>query len=285
MTLNNSCVLWPIVFDDSIGVSLGYYNVSVESDDPSPEALRFPALSSSPSTITSTRNYWVSGDSQTDVSDGSVNGHADLLKILKECLESHSSFETFTVALNSSFQCVITSSAPFVIHWDAVDTSLDFQIFGFEYNTYSSASVGGTQTLTSPNQVKGLWRPKKPIWGDSRARKPTVGGVSTSVSGLTRISQIIGPPDSKSERDLEWRFFAKTQGLKEYGATTEPYGTFEHAWERIVAGLPFRYYVDETTLGTSSSYRLYYTRDLEDPLVRNEEFQILWNTRLRGRSA
>lgn len=233
--------------------------------------LTFPATGS----LTIGRNYWPSGDGQADA-DGGVGGVGDLLAILKATLDSHANPATFTVTLDANFRVNIsTASTVHTEDWDNAATTLPKALFGFAATTLNAILNVGTLL---PQYI---WRPKRPIAEDSRERQPVVGGVARALSGLQRVSALSTP---KKERDLLFRLVTKSQILQEYEDATEPYGSFEENWvNNIALGRPFRYYPDETSR-TSSSYQLYVTRSLEDPLTRNDQYRVYWDVALQARA-
>ena len=262
MPLNSALILTPIRF------AATSYVVRV-TENGSTQDLTFGGL-------TIGRNYWMSGDGQADA-DGGVGGVGDLLTMFATMLTSHSgSSQTFTAALSSFRASWTANTSTFQILWSHANTTMEDALFGFTNSDSSSAS-----TVTSPNQPRGIWRPKKPIQDDSRERQPLVGGVGQAISGVQRVSLLALP---KKERDLNFKFINQTQALQEYELAAEPYGSFEEAWVNSIAnGYAFRYYPDETDLATNA-YQLYYTRSLVDPLKRNNEFRIWWDVALKARA-
>jgi len=224
--------------------------------------------------VTPGRYYWLTGDNQADASTS--GGVGDLLRNLQACIASHSDVGTITVSLTSGFrvQVVTSSIATINILWGNAATTLDATIFGFAQT--DTAGVGAT--LTAPNLGRGLWRAGKPISEpDSRRRRVHLGGISESLSGLHRVSNF---GTSVRQRELAFRLLQRSVALDEYATSTEPYGTWEQAWESMRLGRPARIYADETSR-TSTSYSLVRTRSVADPLARDPSTPLRWGVDLQ----
>lgn len=256
--------MWPIRF------TAGSYILRFTTVDGTVDLSWPPAVA-----FTLGRNYWVSGDGQADA-DGGVGGTGDLIAILDATLEAEAgATPTFTSTLTTAFQTrVVVSTGTLNLLFSHANNTVDETIFGWNVLTDS----GAASTITSPNQVKGIWRPKRPIAVDSRDRQPIVGGIGRTLDGTPRSGVLTLP---KKTRDLEFKYLVNAQTLIEYAATTEPFGTFEHAWNNALGlGYAFRYYPDETNLATNA-YTLYTARDLKDPLKRNELHRLYWDVYLQ----
>ena len=213
-------------------------------------------------TVTSARNYWLSGDSQAD--SATNNGTGDLVTILETCLNTHSATSGFSVSVTSSGALSISVSGglTFSIEWGDVSSTLDATIFGFEASTYNSTG----STLAAPNQTKGIWYSSKTRSTDSRDHQPVVGAVAETISGLARVSRLALP---KKTREIGWTFIPQEKILIEYAASTEPSGAFESAWlDAISKGYEFRIY-DNSETRTAGSYGLYRTRHISAPVQRS----------------
>lgn len=224
--------------------------------------------------VTPGRYYWLVGDNQADASTN--GGVGDLLRNLQTCIASHSDVGTITVSLTSGFrvQVVTSSVATINILWGNSATTLDATIFGWAQT--NTAGVGAT--LTAPNLGRGLWRAGKPISEpDTRRRRVHLGGISESLSGLHRVSNFGA---SVRQRDLAFRLLQRSVALDEYATATEPYGTWEQAWESMRLGRPARIYADEASR-TSTSYSLVRTRSVSDPLARDPSTPLRWGVDLQ----
>jgi hypothetical protein len=220
------------------------------------------------------RYYWLTGDNQADASTN--GGVGDLLRNLQTCIASHSDVGTITVSLTSGFrvQVVTSSIATINILWGDAATTLDATIFGWA----QTDTAGTGATLTAPNLGRGLWRAGKPISEpDTRRRRVHLGGISESLSGLHRVSNF---GVSVRQRELAFRLLQRSVALDEYATTTEPYGTWEQAWESMRLGRPARIYADETSR-TSTSYSLVRTRSVSDPLARDPSTPLRWGVDLQ----
>jgi len=212
--------------------------------------------------VTTGRNYWLSGDDQGDAStDGGIG---DLCKMLETTLNSHSlAAGGFTVTITESNVITIAhASLTFLLGWnDPVSSTLDPLIFGFTRGSYSVVS-----SVTAPNQSQGIWYTDTTRSTDTRDRQPVVGAVAETISGLTRASRLaLG----KKQRAVGWTLVPQAKSLEEYAAATEPTGAFESAWLNAISkGYGFRIY-DDASSRTSSSYGLYRTRVMADPMVRS----------------
>lgn len=219
--------------------------------------------------VTPGRYYWLVGDGQSDTATN--GGTGDLLGVLQTCIASHSDVGAITVTMTSGFrvQVVTSSIATINILWGNTATTLDATIFG-----WSQANTTGTgATLTAPNLGRGLWRPNHPISEpDTRRRRVHLGGIAESLSGLHRVSNF---GTSVRQRELAFRLLQRAKALDEYASTSEPYGTWEQAWESMRLGRPVRLYADEASR-TSSSYSLVRTRSLADPLARDPSTPLRW---------
>lgn len=224
--------------------------------------------------VTPGRYYWLTGDNQADASTS--GGVGDLLRNLQTCIASHSDVGTITVTLTSGFrvQVVTSSIATINILWGNSATTLDATIFGWPQTN----TAGTGATLTAPNLGRGLWRAGKPISEpDSRRRRVHLGGISESLSGLHRVSNF---GTSVRQRELAFRLLPRAVALDEYATATEPYGTWEQAWESMRLGRPARIYADEATR-TSTSYSLVRTRSVADPLARDPSTPLRWGVDLQ----
>ena len=268
MALPDSCILTPVTFASASFV----LNVTTGSN--AAEDLTFGG-----SLNTAGRYYWTAGDGQADATtDG---GLGDLAVILQTALNTHTAGggETYSVSVSSAGVFTVTiSSGDFSLNWAAGSTTLDGTIFGWE-----SASVTSSgSALVAPNQAKGWWVPAKPTGPDSRERQPIVGGTRSTISGITKSTQL-GTP--KKTRTLSWQFLPKAKVLEESEAATEPFGSFEYNWvNSISAGDRFRYYVDSATR-SATSFGLYRTRNMLDPMIRNEQYRVLYDVNLTVREA
>lgn len=215
--------------------------------------------------VTIDRNYWLSGDAQTDTSAG--NG--DLLRVLELALETYSlTALTATVTLNSNFRVSIVTPSNLTIYWSDVASTLDPMLFGF-----TAATFGPATSNVGANLPNGIWRPNRPISYDTRDRQPYVGGVLSAIGGLTEVSRVAVPYRT---RDIDFRYLAPDRVLGEYSPVTEPTGAFEDLWDAVTANRPLRLYPDETSRA-SSGYREYRVRDLADPITREGAAQY-WHT-------
>jgi hypothetical protein len=224
--------------------------------------------------VTAGRYYWLTGDNQADASTS--GGVGDLLRNLQTCIASHSDVGTITVSLTTGFrvQVVTSSIATINILWGNTATTLDATIFGWP----QTDTAGTGATLTAPNLGRGLWRAGKPISEpDTRRRRVHLGGISESLSGLHRVSNF---GTSVRQRELAFRLLQRSVALDEYATTTEPYGTWEQAWESMRLGRPARIYADETSR-TSTSYSLVRTRSVSDPLARDPSTPLRWGVDLQ----
>jgi hypothetical protein len=263
MPLANACILTPIRFDATSKT----IRVTV---DATTETLTMGSLVVG-------RNYWVSGDAQADA-DGSVGGVGDLVTLLQTALTTHS-VGNFTVTVSSTGTVTITLTAgtTFQILWADALTTLDETIFGFTNTALPSPAAASS---VAANKSQGIWSPNRPIARDSRDRQRVVGSVATAISGLQRAYRLALP---RKDRDMSWILLPKEKALQEYEVATEPFGSFEEAWVSAISqGYAFRVYDDEASR-TSTSYSLYYARDIEEPLVRNGTYAPYWDVNLRGR--
>lgn len=267
MAVANGLLLYPIRFSATSYVVRVTTNATTEN-------LTFPSSGS----LTTTRNYWMSGDDQAD-GDGGVGGIGDLVAMLEATLNTNSAGRTYTVTLSATnIITVAVNSGTFQILWSHASTTLDETIFGFASGVDTSAAT----STTAPNQTQGVWAPERPIAIDSRDRQPVVGGVMPAISGLSRTARMATP---KAERDVSFTLLPQSKALREYEDADEPTGSFEEAWlSGISLGRPVRLYTDASSR-TSTSYALYRTRDLDDPLKRSEQYLVRWQVDLRLRRA
>ena len=183
------------------------------------------------------------------------------------------------VNVEGSRSLAIAAAAPLIIAtinilWGNAATTLDATIFGWP----QTDTAGTGATLTAPNLGRGLWRPGKPISEpDSRRRRVHLGGIAESLSGQYRVSNF---GESVRQRELAFRLLQRSVALDEYATATEPYGTWEQAWESMRLGRPARLYADEATR-TSTSYSLVRTRSLTDPLARDPSTPLRWGVDLQ----
>ena len=268
MAVAKDGILWPIRFDSTSYVLRLTLNGVAED-------LAFPATGA----LTTTRNYWMSGDGQAD--GATNNGQGDLLDMLKSTLETHSEHtggETWTVedvsTDGSNTLRIKHSTHAFTIQWTS-GTTLDGSLWG--YDTSSDDVSDGTNAVDAPNQSSGIWFPDSTRQNDSRDRQPYVGAVTMTTSGLVRVSRSSVP---NKTRQIQWGLLDKSRALAEYEPTTRPDGSFEAAWDGAISlGYAWRMY-DDITSRTSSSYGLYKTTSLADPLSRDGQAIFRWRVSL-----
>jgi hypothetical protein len=244
VALNNACILWPPNLP-------GVTNHIRVTSNATTETLTL--------TVTAGRYYWMSGDGTAD-SDGGVGGVGDICKVLQTALNTNTGSTTYTVTLD-------TSSTPWVVHvaanhaftlkWTDGATTVGLaEIFGFSSGA-DNTSVANA--VSSPNQPAGIWRPRRPVWQDSRDRYPVVGGIAEALSGAADVSSLVSTP--KQEREVAFLRFDKTDALIEYQPGTRPFGSYEYAFINAFAlGFPFRLYLDETSATAGTGFNLYQVR-------------------------
>lgn len=252
MTVLKDCILWPVQFDSASET----LSVAVNDGGFLGEDLTM--------SVTVGRNYWLSGDGQADSDPASVGGIGDLVTMLQDLLNTHTlAAGGFTVTITDQGIVTISHSTfEFQVGWnDPVSSTLEPEIFGF-----TRVVLTGGLTYSSPNQSTGIWYSGKTRSRDSRNRQPVVGAVAETISGLARVSRLSLP---NKGRELGWIYVPQAKALTEYAPATEPYGAFESAWiDSISKGQAWRMYDDASTR-TSSSYDLYRTQNLDDPLMRS----------------
>lgn len=222
--------------------------------------LPFPAAGS----LSTTTDYFMSGDGTA----------TDLVTILATAISAHAQLGTVTGSISSwRLSLDDSTNVDFTIAWDHANNTLDPLVFGF-----TDATPVAADPLVSTNMPQGLWRPERPIAFDSRDRQPIIGGVGMSVAGDIRISSF-GTP--YKERDISFVFIPQAKILDEYVASTEPYGAFEYNWVNSIAvGRVLRLFEDESTLA-AGTYTAYRVRDLADPMVRSQRYDVFWDVLLR----
>jgi hypothetical protein len=270
MALLKPCILYPIRFAATT------YVVRVDVGGVVAN-LTFPSTGA----LTLGRNYWLSGDGQADA-DGGVGGVGDLYAILLATLNSHAgvNFSDVVPYTATNTTKITVSSGNFQILWAHVDTTLDPTLFGF--TAASNPNPAANSTL-SANTTQGIWYPNRPPAEDSRDRQPRSGDVATALSGLVRVSNTVASP--KKERDIRFDLLTAAKALREYEDATDPFGSAEEMWlSGLSLGRPVRYYEDASPR-TSTSYSLYRTRDLDDPIARTSRHKIRWGVDLRLRRA
>lgn len=246
----NALIAWGIRFAATSYVLRFTYN-SITED------LTFPATGS----LDPTQDYFMAGDGQAD----------DLMQMLEDCLNSHSSGPSMNVPFTGAWKVRPANLITMQILWDHANTTLDKAIWGFEGDTASGVAA------SSENVPQGLWRPQKAIAFDGRDRQPIVGGQAQSVSGKLYTVRIATP---KKEREIDFRNVLQGRALDEYAASDDPTGAFEYAWTNSISlGRTFRVYPDEDTR-TSSSYTSYRIADLSDPMEVSPQWGVRWNIRL-----
>ncbi len=259
MAVEQDGLLWPVRFAATTYVLRVTLNGVTED-------LTFPLAAG---TVDTTRNYWLSGDSQADA-DGGVNGVGDLYEMLRACLAQHTQGGTWAIAdttSDGSGQVKITHDThDFTLVW-LTATTLDGSLWGFDTSSNDTSSSG---VLTAPNRTSGLWFPNSLRLFDSRLRQPYVGAVTMTASGLVRVSRTVTP---QKTRVLRWHLLDKAKSLSEHEPTTDPDGAFETAWTQAISkGWAFRLYEDMATTRTGSSdYTLLKTTSLADPITRDQQ--------------
>lgn len=268
MTLPNAAFLTPIRIEDLDRNSAGGadFNLRVTCNAVT-ETLAF-------ATITDGRNYWASGDSQSDM-DAGVGGTGDLCLLLQDCLRAHSEGSSFAVSISSTNRVTITCSSSFSILWNDSLTTLASAPFGFD----QTDSTSGT-SLTSQNQTLGAYCLETFIIDDSRWRAMTVGEAASSIAGSYRASYF---GEAARERTVSFDMLPPSKALIEYQLADEPTGSFEWHWRNaFVQGKEMRFYED-ASVRTSTSYSLAYLHpeQRDDPLKRDDFFRTEWTFELR----
>jgi hypothetical protein len=227
--------------------SAASYVLVVETDVAGSESLTFGG-----SLNTSGRNYWATGDGQSDAS--TLGGPGDLLALLETCLETHSGITTASVSISSSTFLVSATldsgDNTMKLLWDHGSTTLPKAIFGWDA---SDASFAATQT--GANYPYGLWRPGMAIWEDSRWLSRSLRGSAYTMSGKCRTSDFGTGEDG---RRINWQLLGKEKILQEYEAAAETNNSLEYIWEeRLGAGSYARLYADESNIsGGTANYDL-----------------------------
>jgi len=253
MSIGTPCFLYPVRFSASsydLVINHGGMNETISI------------------TVETGRDYWFSGDSTADDS----NGNGDLVKLLEDALNSATMVgQSFTVELSSQNVITVTGAMIFSLLWDDAGTTLDGSIFGSD----GSPTAADLSTVF-PKVTSGIWSPGFPPWNDSRDQQPITGALSRSVSGLVRGS-FFGLPNK--ERDLMFDMVNREKTLEEFRETTETHGTIEDLWIRAgCLGRRVRYYPDEADRDAFSAYRF---RDSEHPFERSSIDPFRWTTSLR----
>lgn len=217
------------------------------------------------SNLDTTANYYMIG----------AGAGKDILRLLKNCIEGHSSGILVDAYLNDSgfVQIDLVSGTSFAINWEAATTTLDPTLFGFGYS-----DTGAVTSVTASSLPKGIWRPTFPISVDDKERDQIVGGVSMSISGKVRVSNF---GTAEKDRRLMWEMLPKEAVIQDYAVI--PQASFQYAWLNSIAlGYPFRYYPNDT-VQSSVARKTYRIASLEDPMVRSAALHTLWDVDLRCR--
>ena len=237
------------------------------------ETLSFPASGS----LTAGRDYWVSGDGQSGT-EATGTGKADLVSLLQATLRTHSNGASATAVLSTStFKVTVASGGVQLMRlvWSSGLSTLDPRIFGWQTGVDTSLYA----TITAPYAAQGMMLPGRAIAEDSLDYQPSVGGVASSISGLTRTSRMaLGA----RHRDVLFRYLAQSAAVSATeGASQDEWTTVEHAWTYAISrGWPVRAY-DQASDIASGAYRLYRTRSLEYPLGRDEANSVWWRARFQ----
>ena len=251
-----SCVLWPLRFATTV------YYVEVKTGTTT-ETLN--------GTVTVDRNYWMSGDDQSDASTN--GGTGDLVVWLEQLLNSHTDggAGVYTVSVGEDgILTIAIDSGEFEIYWTHANTDLDGTLFGFAAADVASASGA----LSAPSRTQGIWAPGVPYSVDDRDRQPYVGSRRRSASGLQRTSYVAAP---KKRRPVFWDLINKAKALDEYVAADDLTGSFEDLEAALALGRRVRLY-DAADTRTATSYGLY--RCGRRKLERSEKSRILWRVDL-----
>lgn len=260
----NAMLAWPVSF------AAASYVLRV-SIDGSAQDLTF--------SVTPGRFYWSVGDGQADA-DGGLGGVGDLLRVLETCIETHSAGPTVVCTLDDTtnwrLRVALTGGGSTIqLLWSHANTTLDDAVFGFNGDTSAASAV------VSSSMPQGLWRPRQPVWNDGRPQRPMVGGVARTLTGASRVSDF-GTMDL--ERNLYWGRLAQSLALDEYAESGALTGTFEYAWLNAIGlGRPFRFYEDEMTHATASSYTLWRITSKVRPFQRLSDDppeSLYWRVRI-----
>lgn len=211
-------------------------------------------------------DYYVTGDGQAD----------DLLALLEAAMEAHGSTPAITPSMVGFTARFATGGVSIQLEWTHANTTLDPAIFGWT----ASADSALAATITSPNQVGGLWRAGAPPMYDSRPRQPVIGGVARTLRGDVRASNF-GTPYKM--RELGWHLLPQEIALEQYATTTAPKSAFESCWlESLSRGHAFRYYPDEDDLSSGSGYTTMRISEITEPLQRDDRYLKRWTASLRA---
>jgi hypothetical protein len=257
----NALILTPLLSTDLVqsGDSAALQYVLRVTSGASTANLNFPSSGS----LTSSRYYWTSGNSQADAStDGGVG---DLVKMLQATLNTNTGGLTYTVTLDIANDRITISATGgnFSILWPHASTTLNHATFGFaNSNTASGSSVSGTLL------PRGIWRPKVPYQRDSRDWQPKVGGLAIALSGKMRGSNLTSP---KKERDIGFGLMVESKVLDEYVASPDQVAFESHWLNSIQLGRALRLYDDEVDVTDSAEVRLYKARSFAKPVQRSGE--------------
>lgn len=246
----SSLVLWPLRFTASSYVLRVTCNAVTED-------LTF--------SVTAGRDYWMSGDAAADT----AAGNGDALDRLRACLETHSELSGVTLQIEDDMRVFAKAAQSYQILWGHANTTLDPLVFG-----WTATDTAGSANQYSPNVPRGLWRPGVMAARDTRSRARYVGGTAVALSGAQRTSRIA---ESAAERDLELRLIPRQRALQEYATSSEPYNTWEYAWQEAVSlGRRLRFY-DRATQRGVNDYTLYRERDAtQDRLQPDSGDRLTW---------
>lgn len=255
MSVADPCILWGVRFGATA------YNLAITANGSTDTTNAFAVAS----TVT---DCFASGDGQSD----------DLCNMLQTCIRLHANATAATVTLTSDYKIQVTNATAIKLLWSDPATTLDATVFGWVAGVDSDSGT----TITSPNVVKGIWRPKRPASDDGRNTPMVVGGIASSISGKIRVSSMVAPADAPRERTLVWRNLVQSEVVDEYTEADDPFGSYEYAWRYSLSrGYGFRYYEDETACATRV-YDLLRVASLELPYARSGDYAIRWDVTMRA---
>lgn len=206
--------------------------------------------------------------------DGSA---IDLCELLADAITSHGGGEIDSTSVvidpvSLELELTVTPLAGdgIQILWSHANTTLDATIFGWTNDADSDLE---DTTILSPNLPMGLIYLDRPVSVDSRSRQPLVGGISRSISGLTRASTF-GTP--RKERSLTANLLPETFALDEYAPSNTPYATFESMHVRAAGLGRTIHFIPDATLPLDY-IEMHLAPPLVDNLRRDDTYRLRWS--------
>lgn len=220
--------------------------------------------------VTVGREYWLSADRHKDGVDVNGVGRGDLVRILTDCIDTHSTIAegdtSASIAATTGILTITTSGSSFAIFWDHPGTTIDGRIFGFNDKSFSNAT-----SHVGDFSVFGWFYPGRPASVDTRRNVDVNRTIVAPYSGSPKTSYWGTKSPMRMYKIL---LLEQEKILREY-ATNET-ESFEWIYEQSIGrGYPFRIYDDSSN--TDNGAAVYVLANTNIPHQQNANYSFRWD--------